>query len=232
MYDPERSTQRVSKRKYDDLEREKNDLQDSKNLLELIVQRDEKDALAIFRQIRSGISPSAILSLLRMGDPTMESQLTSKKPALPPLWSLGINISILHSSVYPSLEPLPLRTDSLDAVGLSSSMSDLNLGASPRTDSMSGSSPLVDEHDLYDCRLCDVDASYWTRVKVSNRAVANLISVYLSWCHPTTRLFDQNLFLEDLVAYRHDFCSSVLVNALLAHACVGLTPTAISEMLN
>lgn len=46
------------------------------------------------------------------------------------------------------------------------------------------------------------------------------ISFYLTTDHPILGLFDADLFLGDLVARKLDFCTPLLLNALLAFACV------------
>ncbi len=51
--------------------------------------------------------------------------------------------------------------------------------------------------------------------------VAMLVTLYLYWAHPTLRLFDEELFIEDLIACRNRYCSSLLLNCVLAYASVG-----------
>lgn len=51
-------------------------------------------------------------------------------------------------------------------------------------------------------------------------AVANLISMYLSWDHASCRIFDENYFIEHLLSGEEGYCSALLVNAILAVATV------------
>jgi phosphosulfolactate phosphohydrolase-like enzyme len=67
---------------------------------------------------------------------------------------------------------------------------------------------------------------YWTGVSIEDQVAASAISHYLEGNHAIFGFFDPNLFIHDLVQHRHEYCSSFLVNALLAHACVSVaTPT-------
>lgn len=62
----------------------------------------------------------------------------------------------------------------------------------------------------------------WTTVTDDSELIAHLLSLYFVWEHPIFTLIDRDLFLEDLVAERRrsTFCSDLLVNAILALACV------------
>ena len=61
---------------------------------------------------------------------------------------------------------------------------------------------------------------FWTTVSVSDDFAARAISQYMENDHPVLNLFDAELFLKDLAELRQEFCSSFLVAALLAFACV------------
>lgn len=74
--------------------------------------------------------------------------------------------------------------------------------------------------ELLDDRFLRIKASDWTTVTDSDTVVRNLISLYLSWDHATMRLFDEELFLDQMAAGKRDYCSPVFVNALLAAATV------------
>ncbi|KAG7146645.1 hypothetical protein HYQ46_004546 [Verticillium longisporum] len=70
-----------------------------------------------------------------------------------------------------------------------------------------------------DPRLTDLDVTYWTNVPMSNIFAAAMLTAYIQWYHPFSAMFDENLFLDDLVHHRHQFCSSFLVAAVLLTAC-------------
>ena len=71
-----------------------------------------------------------------------------------------------------------------------------------------------------DDRLHQLRIGYWTKVPISDDFAASAISLYLEVDHPIFGWFDANIFLEDLVKHRQEFCSSFLVSSLLYYACV------------
>lgn len=75
---------------------------------------------------------------------------------------------------------------------------------------------------LCEVPLHQVKAKPWTVVTEDDDLVSHLISLYFSWEHPFCNYIDKELFLDDMKAERTTFCSSLLVNAICAHACVRL----------
>ncbi|KAI9152237.1 Notoamide biosynthesis transcriptional activator notL' [Paramyrothecium foliicola] len=80
-------------------------------------------------------------------------------------------------------------------------------------------SPLPTTSNHVDARLDRLEISYWTKVPISDGLAASIISCYLEVDHPLFGFFDPDLFLDDLVGHRLDFCSPCLVSALLYYAC-------------
>lgn len=78
--------------------------------------------------------------------------------------------------------------------------------------------------EVVDPRLDAIDAQNWTSVTDDKVLLVALLKVYLlteyTW-HPS---FDKDHFLDDMVSGRKRFCSSFLVNAILASACVSTLP--------
>jgi hypothetical protein len=60
----------------------------------------------------------------------------------------------------------------------------------------------------------------WCSVAIPNDLAGRLIGFYLETDHAVLGHFDADLFVEDLVQFRSEFCSSLLVNSLLLWACV------------
>lgn len=71
-----------------------------------------------------------------------------------------------------------------------------------------------------DPRLSIVDVTRWTSVIVDNDLFASLISAYITYEYPAFPVFQKDIFLEAMVSGDGRFCSPLLVNALLAKACV------------
>ena len=59
----------------------------------------------------------------------------------------------------------------------------------------------------------------WTRVTRDTALVEHLLSLYFCWAHPYYVLFSKDIFLDDMAKGRSNYCSPLLVNALLAFAC-------------
>jgi len=76
---------------------------------------------------------------------------------------------------------------------------------------------------LSDEPLFDLPAKPWTDVTDDEHFVSHLVSLYFTWEHAACHIIDRELFLEDMKSGRLDSqsCSPLLVNALLATACVG-----------
>ena len=78
---------------------------------------------------------------------------------------------------------------------------------------------------LQNSPLYHVPAKPWTRITQDDDFVSHLISLYFSWDHVVLGWIDRSLFLRDMSSGRQEsrFCSPLLVNAILAVACVSRT---------
>jgi hypothetical protein len=72
-----------------------------------------------------------------------------------------------------------------------------------------------------DPRLYQVNFRDWTGVDAKDGLAAGAVSYYLETDHPIHGLFDADLFLNDLASGEKNFCSAMLVNAILGWSCVG-----------
>ncbi|RFN53312.1 hypothetical protein FIE12Z_2462 [Fusarium flagelliforme] len=68
--------------------------------------------------------------------------------------------------------------------------------------------------------LTDAKISKWTTVCKDDELMRDLLRVLFRCEYQFTAAFHKDLFLQDLSAGRKSFCSSLLVNVLLAYACV------------
>lgn len=84
------------------------------------------------------------------------------------------------------------------------------------------SSPMVDFARVPDGRIEQATCRPWTKVIHNDELFHRLLSIYFTWLHPSFCLFDQSLFLDDLITNDTDsrFCSPILVNAILSLAYV------------
>jgi hypothetical protein len=73
---------------------------------------------------------------------------------------------------------------------------------------------------IADARLGAVDLAAWTSVCADNELMRRLLHSYLLADYQLFPFFHKDYFLDDMLAGSTRFCSSLLVNAVLAHACV------------
>lgn len=103
--------------------------------------------------------------------------------------------------------------------------------ASQAMASASSSTPGGDEHqgaylkpfhaaEVVDPKLELIKPSGWTSVCSDDRSMRKLFNIYFLQEYHAAPFFHKDYFLEDMIAGRHGFCSSLLVNAILAMACV------------
>jgi hypothetical protein len=74
--------------------------------------------------------------------------------------------------------------------------------------------------ELVEPLLAEAKPSKWTRVSSNDSLLRKLIDAYLIYEYPWEFTFHKDYFLEDLMYGGNRFCSSLLMNALLAKACV------------
>jgi hypothetical protein len=178
------------------------------------------------------------------------SSIRTAQAISPPTSSgLEFELTVRHRMAYPTLFPLDLASLSADprlrpvqrlpqAQGqvlllegsspsdttTSPSTSSSNSHATPGTQSFikQEEESIGPHRDTYcDERLHRLRIGYWTGVSIQDQVAARAISHYLQSNHAIFGFFDPDLFIHDLVEHRHEYCSSFLVNALLAHACQG-----------
>jgi hypothetical protein len=86
----------------------------------------------------------------------------------------------------------------------------------------SSSKRFMDVRRISDIPLYEVPAQPWTSVTIDGSFVSHLVSHYFTWQHSTLNWIDRDLFLADMRVGKLDsrFCSPLLVNIMLACACV------------
>lgn len=77
-------------------------------------------------------------------------------------------------------------------------------------------------------RLDNLPLWRWTLVTSDNTLMRNLLGDYFLHEYQWFPTFQKDYFLEDLASGRTRFCSELLVNAVLARACVCLTRQAVA----
>ncbi|KAJ4123214.1 hypothetical protein NW768_009743 [Fusarium equiseti] len=233
----------------DHLSNVERELKEHRDILELLLSLPEDEALAAHRQLRSTSNIADALSSLQgsmHGRHRPSSIRTALAISPPTSSSLEFELTVRHPMAYPTLFPLDIPSLSADPrlrpVQRSSQGQGLLLEGSSPSDTMSpstsssndqsGATPAFDQpsikqeedigphRDKYcDERLHRLQIGYWTGVSIEDEVAASAISHYLKGNHAIFGFFDPDLFIHDLVAHQHNYCSPFLVNALLAHAC-------------
>ncbi|KAK3358721.1 hypothetical protein B0T25DRAFT_599547, partial [Lasiosphaeria hispida] len=72
---------------------------------------------------------------------------------------------------------------------------------------------------IIDPRLSQIKASRWTTVISDSDLFSKLLHAYLLHEYPTYPTFHKDYFLDDLAKGKTKYCSSVMVNTILASAC-------------
>lgn len=192
-------------------------------IFDLLRKLPDQDAKDVLQRIRSGIDPAIILnniqnaSLLIQMAVLPETRLRYELPLSPKMpKSLTANNPYLDSLIYESVG-LSLEDKPTGFAG----------GIVPRSGDRpnSGQNPspyLKPFHaaQVVEPQLSDVKISSWTSVCNDDRLMRELLLVFLRCEYHFAAAFQKDLFLQDMAAGQHDFCSSLLVNIVLAYACV------------
>jgi hypothetical protein len=182
-------------------------------MVELLRTLPEKDAIEVVHRIRAGGDVEIIVRQIREGNLLMElsvapqSRMRYEFPymAYMPPGLITPKNPYLKSLLYEALQPSagPMEMDV----------------ARPLQDSSPYAKP-YHAAELVEPKLADAQPSKWTSVSSDDRLMRNLLHAYFINDHPATFLFHKDYFLEDLLDGNTRFCSSLLVNALLAKSCV------------
>jgi hypothetical protein len=74
--------------------------------------------------------------------------------------------------------------------------------------------------ETYDPLLDVVQPSRWTNISKNDKLMRILLQAYLKHEYHSFAVFNKTYFFEDMASGATECCSSLLVNALLAYACV------------
>ncbi|KAL1875854.1 hypothetical protein Daus18300_003045 [Diaporthe australafricana] len=168
----------------------------------------------------SGPSKSAELtrSLLSPTDGGIDFELTIRHciayPKLPYISSSSLPVEELCT---PDLDGSSSQDTSSHALTTSTDPTSPTGPTGPKSQSFALSRDSLDRlPSIIDGRLQSADISYWTRIPVAHDVAVQAMSLYFEMDYHILPLFDYDLFLTDLTSRWSQFCSSLLVNALLS----------------
>ncbi|QKD52297.2 uncharacterized protein FOBCDRAFT_179942 [Fusarium oxysporum Fo47] len=180
-----------------------------------IQKRPRSEALEIVRRIQAGVDAETLMRQLSSADLLLQVQLEPETRSR-------------YQFIYSPLMPTYLQTDD------NPFMRSLIHEWSTRDDIVSIASPVFTETDLgyraqylrphhaatiVDSRLDEIVPSTWTTVDVSDDTMKQLIRAYFLQEYDWFTFFHKDYFLDDMINGSNTFCSSLLVNAILAVGC-------------
>lgn len=176
------------------------------------------EAIEICRRVRSGLDVKTVVSLVQDGDL---------------LTQMHLHPETRFQYTFPFLKHMPAFLYQQDNVYMNTQLYRSIVSHQERdTASKAAASHgqdmqyVVPYHaaELVDAQVGSVKLSKWTAVAKDDAFLTQLLQSYFLLEFPFFPFFHKDYFLEDLVAGRQQFCSSLLVNAILAAACVSRLP--------
>jgi hypothetical protein len=128
------------------------------------------------------------------------NKLQQKEPLTEILEQLGI-----HSPPVEAVSSSQQRRESLLSDGSGG-------GSQSRTDYMS---PNPDDTELHSFQ----NGSQWTKLPLSDTVIENLLLLYFCWEYPIFSSLSKRHFVKDFNSGQDRYCSSLLVNGMLAVGC-------------
>ncbi|KAH7161823.1 hypothetical protein EDB81DRAFT_683887 [Dactylonectria macrodidyma] len=192
-------------------------------LFEILRTKSEDECLAILRRVRTGQDVQSILRHLQDGDLQLQVALSPETR---------------HRYSFPLNSKMPAFLLRVNNPYLQSHMYRHTIGGADKIEANpSGSRVVVSDFEdqyqapyhvarLIEPLLDSVKPSKWTSVPATDQLLRELLRVYFLHEYTQFPFFHKDYFLQDMAAGRKRFCSSLLVNAVLAAACHAYTKSA------
>ncbi|KAF1838865.1 hypothetical protein BDW02DRAFT_487968 [Decorospora gaudefroyi] len=171
----------------------------------------ERDAADVFRRIRTGANAEAVVQQIQEGSLIMELSIVPEPSPRFQFPYIDKIPSTLKQSTY-------FRSQLYEAIESSEHSPRLTHGRTPLQHS-NYAKPLH-AAKFVDPLLEDAKASNWTTVSSNDRLMRTLLEGYLVNQYSEHFFFHKEYLLADMASMETRFCSPLLVNALLAKACV------------
>ncbi|OAA35696.1 Zn(2)-C6 fungal-type DNA-binding domain protein [Metarhizium rileyi] len=222
--DPDETQAAVVKRKYEELRDHNTPFE---RVFDAIRCRSEADAGAIVRKIRRGENVDDIARQVEHGDLLLQSCLmpeTKYRYEFPFSWKMPSYL-LLKSNVYLDSpiykwsphQHLPSEAVAVEVAGGSSSSRQ-----QPSSPSAEFDAPYLKPYhaaEMVDTQLSSAVPSKWTSVCSDDVLMRRLLGAFFLQEHDWWTVLQKDYFLQDMSSMHHDFCSSLLVNAVLAQSC-------------
>ena len=188
-------------------------------LYRVLQSRPRPEALNIFYRIRAGSDVESILRSAGEGDLLLQLRLTPEAR-----YRYGLHLEEDTTRLFSDPDD-PYRLPPL----FDSSHRPPSSGSEARGKAHRQSPAPGDVYEkpfhtasFVDSRLRPPNLLQWTNATDDAGLVSNLLALYFQHEYPQQMFFQKDLFLDDMAAGRQRFCSSLLFNAVLAAASVGV----------
>ncbi|KAI1758691.1 hypothetical protein GGR53DRAFT_215836 [Hypoxylon sp. FL1150] len=208
---PTETHSQALKRKHSELQ---NRITPYEELFGLLKSKSETESLEILRRVRSGAEVGSILRHARDGDLLIQLSLAPETR---------------RRYEFPYLSDMPASILVPDNLYLRSFVYETTFRAPPshgfdhdsQREGYGDDRYLKPYHaaQVVEPNFSNVTVSKWTSVTSDDQLLRRLLNAYLYYQHPWTAAFQMDYFLKDMGSGRSRFCSSLLVNAVLAAAC-------------
>jgi hypothetical protein len=207
---PDELPRHMLKRKYIESQSR---VENFEEFLTLLMTRSEAEAFEICRRVRSGLDIKSVVSLVQEGDLLTQMHLRPE---------------VRFQYTFPFLKHMPAFLYQQDNVYMNAplfqsihSHQERDTASEAATSNVHDIQYVVPYHaaELVDAQLGSVQLSKWTAVARDDAFLTQLLRSYFLLEFPFFPFFHKDYFLEDLIAGHEQFCSSLLVNAVLAAAC-------------
>ncbi|KAG5817944.1 hypothetical protein H9Q74_004529 [Fusarium xylarioides] len=188
------------------------------SILAIMREKPEDVALAVFRRVRTGSDPEAILSSVEGGDILMQLHLAPASQVRYPFPYRNALPGIFAKTKSAYMDALALETPYYGSEPPQSFDARLISYLEAPKYMPYHSAKLVEP--LLDCATI----SRWTNVCTDEPLLHSLMEAYFLHIYSAFPFFHKECFLRDLGSGSRRFCSDLLVTAILAHACHA-TPT-------
>ncbi|KAI8966706.1 hypothetical protein F5Y11DRAFT_307617 [Daldinia sp. FL1419] len=208
---PAETHSQALKRKHSELQ---NRITPYEELFGLLKTKSEHESLEILRRIRTGNDVGDILRHARDGDLLIQLSLAPEAR---------------RRYEFPYINDMPASILVSDNLYLRSFVFETTFRAPPshgfendsQREGYNDERYLKPYHaaQVVEPTFDDVNVSKWTNVTSDNYLLRRLLNSYLYYQHPWTAAFHMDSFIQDMITGRARYCSSLLVNSVLAAAC-------------
>ncbi|OTA00562.1 Zn2Cys6 transcriptional regulator [Trichoderma parareesei] len=178
----------------------------------------EDDAMTMFSLVRQGVDPGALLRQMKEGDLLLQLSVvpeTRRRYQFPYLAAMPLHLqtpdnpylnSVLYETAFHGVGQQGSLGSALPQRGMASRYQNIYLQPYHAAELLD---PLIDH----------VKPSKWTMVSTDDHLMRTLLRAYILHEYPTFPIFHKDIFFQAMIDEDTQYCTPMLVNALLAEAC-------------